>query len=92
MNKVKRGIVYVLIMAVIFVGVSYLSIQMLKPNIPEVDHWEEYVIQPGDTLWSIVPYKDGYDIRDMIDFVIDYNSLSSANLIAYEVIEIPSWR
>lgn len=92
MNKVKRGIIYFLIMTVIIVGISYLSIQMLQPKIPEVDHWESYVIRPGDTLWSIVPYEDGYDIRDMIDFVIEHNSLPSANLIAFETIEIPSWR
>ena len=84
MNKVKRGIIYFLIMTVIIVGISYLSIQMLQPKIPEVDHWESYVIRPGDTLWSIVPYEDGYDI--------EHNSLPSANLIAFETIEIPSWR
>lgn len=92
MSKVSRGIIYFLIMAIIICGLFYGFVQVLKPDIPEVDHWEEYRIKPGDTLWSITPYKDGYDIRDLIQEVIDHNSLTSANLIAYEIIEIPSWR
>lgn len=92
MSKAVRGIIYFLIMAIIIVGLFYGFIQALKPNVPEVDHWEQYMIKPGDTLWIITPSKDGYDIRDMIQEIIDHNSLGSANLIAYEIIEIPCWR
>lgn len=91
MTKIKRGIIYFIIMAIILTVLVAGAVQALKPDTPEVSRWVSYRVKPGDTLWSIVPAVDGYDIRDMIDLVIKHNDIQATGLIAYDVIELPIW-
>lgn len=91
MVSIKKGILYFMIMAIIIFAIILGAVKALEPKCPEVNHWEKYSVRPGDTLWSIVPSADGYDIRDMIDCVIEHNELESAGLVAYDVIELPVW-
>ncbi|MBP1999782.1 hypothetical protein J2Z69_000801 [Paenibacillus shirakamiensis] len=50
-----------------------------------------YIIQSGDTLWSIASANkpDGADIRSYIHRIMKENSMSISNLKAGEVISLP---
>lgn len=91
MTNVKKGILYTLILVIIVFVLMLGAVKALEPDVPEVNHWEEYRVKPGDTLWNIVPGMDGYDVRDMIDLVIEHNGIKSSGLIAYDIIELPVW-
>jgi len=90
MSKAVQNLICFLIMTVIVIGLFYGFIKALEPDVPEVDHWEEYMIRSGDTLWSITPYKEGYDIRDLIDCIQTHNNIS-AEIFPGEIIELPVW-
>lgn len=51
-----------------------------------------YVVQPGDTLWSIagVISEPGDDVRDVIAEVRQLNSLSSSSLQIGQALVIPT--
>ncbi len=87
-RKKIRLTVILLIVMIILITICLKS--ALTPKYPEVDHWEKYVIQPGDTLWTIVPNDNEYDIRVIIDMVEEHNNIT-ANIRAYDVIELPVW-
>lgn len=90
MTKIKRGIIYLLIMIVLFSSVFFMTLKVLEPKIPDVASWEKYMVKNGDTLWSITPYKEGYDIRDLIDCIQNHNNID-AMIFPGDIIEIPIW-
>lgn len=49
------------------------------------------VVAPGESLWSIASDEAaGGDVRDMVDAIMNANSLSSANLQAGQVLRVPA--
>ena len=89
--KVKN-IICVVLFIIIVLGMIIGFVKALNPSVPEVDSWYKYKVHPGDTLWDVVPEKDGYDIRVLINVVKEYNNLNSSGLIAGDVIELPVWK
>lgn len=90
MTKIKRGIIYLLIMIVLFSSVFFMTLKVLEPKVPDIVNWEKYMVKSGDTLWSITPYKEGYDIRDLIDCIQNHNNID-AMIFPGDIIEIPMW-
>ena len=87
-NSVLFTIIFVLLIFAIIVG----FVIALRPDYPDVEQWYSYKVRSGDTLWDIVPHKDGYDIRDLIQVVREYNELTSSGLEEGDVIELPVWK
>jgi len=90
MSNALKNIIYTIIIIAVLAVIFYEFVYALKPNYPEVSYWKEYVVQPGDTLWNIVPKDDNYDIRDIIDLVKEHNNIKDI-IYAYEKIELPVW-
>ena len=61
----KENIYRVVIFIVIIVAVLAVVYDAMTPNI-NVISWQEYKVKSGDTLWTIVPNADKYDIRDVL--------------------------
>ena len=55
---------------------------------PEVEYWEEYTVKYGDTLWTIVPQNNNYDVRVIINMVKEHNNIGS-DIIVGQIIELP---
>ena len=50
-----------------------------------------YVVQPGDTLWSIAAEAgDGGDVRGTIGIIQRLNELDGSTIYAGQVLELPS--
>lgn len=86
------NIICIVIFLVILFGIVMMFMNALNPKLPEVDSWYKYKIKSGDTLWSITPDNDGYDMRVLIKVVKDYNNLTSSNIEEGDVIELPIWK
>ena len=51
---------------------------------------ESYVVQPGDSIWSIArAVADGRDVRSVVDAIVTANSLSDGNVVAGQKIRVP---
>lgn len=56
-------------------------------------HVQQVIVKQGDTLWGIaesylpVDHKD--DIRDYIKMIMKHNGMSTSDLLAGDVIEVP---
>ena len=83
----KENIYRVVIFIVIIVAVLAVVYDAMTPNI-NVISWQEYKVKSGDTLWTIVPNADKYDIRDVIDLVKEHNNIGDVLNIG-QVIELP---
>lgn len=83
----KENIYRVVIFIVIIIAVLAVVYDAMTPNI-NVISWQEYKVKSGDTLWTIVPNADKYDIRDVIDLVKEHNNIGDVLNIG-QVIELP---
>lgn len=88
--KRKNVIAVVIIILIFAVFITLVVIRLHNYTHIKNVEWVEYVIQPGDTLWTIVERNDNYDIRVIIDEVKAHNNIDE-NLIPYTVIELPDW-
>ena len=89
MNKkdIVASVIEVIIFIAIIVAVLAVVYTAMTPNI-KVTSWEEYKVGAGDTLWTIVPTTNKYDIRDVIDLVKNHNNIGDTLNIG-QVIELP---
>ena len=92
MNSRKNNMICVIIFILLIISMIIGFVITLQPKYPEVEQWQTYKVRSGDTLWDIVPHKDGYDIRDLIQVVHEYNELTSSGLEEGDVIELPVWK
>lgn len=86
-----RTFVFVVIAIAVVVLLTLGIRNAISPRVPEDVIWKEYAVQPGDSLWSVVPHDNSYDIRDIVKMVADYNEIEDYNLIPYTVIYVPEW-
>ena len=54
-------------------------------------HWEQVVVQEGDTLWHLAGNSadEGQDVRCVIDTIMSYNHLSTPDIHPGETLFIP---
>lgn len=83
----KRDIFRVFVFIFIIVAVLIVVYDAMTPNV-KVTSWEEYKVSAGDTLWTIVPTTNKYDIRDVIDLVKEHNNIGDTLNIG-QIIELP---
>lgn len=90
MSEIKSIIRLIILFVVIIAIITICFIKACSPKYPEVDHWEKYVVQPGDSLWSITPENSKFDKRAIISLVKEHNNIDNM-IIANTVIELPVW-
>ena len=90
-----RNFLKYFIICVLFFGISVFCfksvLDTLTPKYPEVDTWEPYVVESGDTLWEICPRYDGCDVRHLIDMVNEYNGIQNI-IYAGQTIYLPVYK
>ena len=74
-NKKKRY--PLLAIALLLCSISILILFMQHPSQTAAGQYEEYVVEPGDTLWSIAGERnDGRDVREVIWEIQEINSIT----------------
>lgn len=85
MKKIFIGIVITIaLLTTIMVGCSHLKT-------PDIIGYEDYVVQPGDTLWNIAKESNGWNAVDTREIIHDIKSESNCTADIYpgDVIYIP---
>jgi hypothetical protein len=78
---------------VLFLSVSAPAISgaMTGGSAPEPAAGERYVVQQGDTLWSIaVGRAPGIDPRPVVQAIADANRIDAGSLVPGQVLVIPA--
>lgn len=71
-------------------GMSLLSARWNTYDTLHISGWQQYTVQPGDTLWSISVQADPGDRTDVVYGEIErHNGLGSAQIYAGQVLWIP---
>ena len=86
----KRVITYVLVAALMIVGLA-LIVQALET--PEPVYYETYVVEKGDTLWSIAQHSDMWNKMDARNIIDDMEEKSNCTALIYpgQIIYIPMY-
>lgn len=84
-NKGRYLLLFLIIMSVLFISFKPIS----KPS--KVLTYETYVVQHGDTLWSIVEAFPHDDIRKFI-YEIEKINNTTAYVIGGQVLKIPVYK
>lgn len=86
-----KTFVFVVIAIAVVVLLTLGIRNAISPRTPDNVIWTEYAVMPGDSIWSVVPHDNNYDIRDIVKMTADYNNIEDYNLIPYTVIYVPTW-
>jgi nucleoid-associated protein YgaU len=81
---VRRRLVFLAIVATLIAG----GLRYATPS-SGAGNAREYVVAPGDTLWSIASAELGGDPRAGVSTIEHANHLSDATIYAGEVLKIP---
>ncbi|MDO9457263.1 hypothetical protein [Nocardioides sp.] len=87
----RRGrlVVFVLAFTTLIAMAVLLADGSVATN--EAGATETVVVEPGQTLWEIASdVSEGRDVRDMMNHLVDLNSLDSVVLGAGQSLEVPA--
>ncbi len=88
MKRTTQEFILLVLVIIFIVGCGFTVIHCLNSDNITVVGWERYIVQPGDTLWTIMP-DSRYDVRDLMDITKEHNNLDSSKLFIGQIIEIP---
>lgn len=91
-RRTKRERLLDILALLIIAGAALLLVSVsMHKGAAEAVLWQEYVIMPGDTLWSIArrEYGDTVDIREVIAEICAENDIAPDKLMPGTVIMVP---
>lgn len=77
--------------AVVVMTIALVFAVALADNSYDIVGYENYVVQSGDTLWSIAKQSNGYDYIHTQDIIIDIKSATNipTNISVGQLVKIP---